>query len=86
MCATGFWGASQTPKLKWLKGRTDRNPQLSGLPGRFNCLSPLGQSLLERMAGLIDWADRRYPDIHDARACFDGAPERKNHVSASSPE
>src|SRR6201996_8338751 len=37
-------------------------------------LSPLGQSLLEPMAGLIDWADTRYSDIHDARARFDGAP------------
>jgi hypothetical protein len=26
------------------------------------------------MANLIDWADRRYSDIHAARACFDGAP------------
>ena len=25
------------------------------------CLSPLGQSLLDPMASLIDWADRRYP-------------------------
>src|SRR5277367_1190115 len=37
-------------------------------------LAPLGQSLLEPMANLIDWADRRYSDIHAARACFDGAP------------
>lgn len=37
-------------------------------------LSPLGQSLLEPMASLIDWADTRYADIHDARARFDGAP------------
>ena len=37
------------------------------------CLSPLGQSLLDPMASLIDWADRRYSDIHAARACFDGA-------------
>jgi DNA-binding HxlR family transcriptional regulator len=37
-------------------------------------LAPLGESLLEPMANLIDWADRRYPDIHAARACFDGAP------------
>jgi DNA-binding HxlR family transcriptional regulator len=36
-------------------------------------LAPLGESLLEPMANLIDWADRRYPDIHAARACFDGA-------------
>jgi DNA-binding HxlR family transcriptional regulator len=34
-------------------------------------LSPLGRSLLEPMAGLIDWADRRYSDIHEARARFD---------------
>ena len=27
-------------------------------------LSPLGQSLLDPMASLIDWADRRYSDIH----------------------
>jgi DNA-binding HxlR family transcriptional regulator len=37
-------------------------------------LAPLGQSLLEPMANLIDWADRRYSDIHAARDCFDGAP------------
>ncbi|MEW9570386.1 winged helix-turn-helix transcriptional regulator [Rhodanobacter sp. Si-c] len=37
-------------------------------------LSALGQSLLEPMAALIDWADHRYSDIHDARARFDSAP------------
>ncbi|MGA8332477.1 MAG: helix-turn-helix domain-containing protein [Mycobacterium sp.] len=37
-------------------------------------LSPLGQSLLAPMASLIDWADTRYSDIHDARARFDDAP------------
>jgi DNA-binding HxlR family transcriptional regulator len=37
-------------------------------------LSPLGQSLLEPMASLVDWADRRYSDIHAARVRFDGAP------------
>jgi hypothetical protein len=26
------------------------------------------------MASLIDWADRRYSDIHAARVRFDGAP------------
>lgn len=36
-------------------------------------LAPLGQSLLDPMAALIDWADRRYPEIHAARARFDGA-------------
>ncbi|CAB3805770.1 winged helix-turn-helix transcriptional regulator [Paraburkholderia fynbosensis] len=36
-------------------------------------LSPLGQSLLDPMAALIDWADRRYSDIHAARVRFDGA-------------
>ncbi len=36
-------------------------------------LAPLGQSLLEPMANLIDWADRSYADIHDARGRFDGA-------------
>jgi len=35
------------------------------------CLSPLGQSLLDPMASLIDWAERRYSDIHAARARFD---------------
>jgi hypothetical protein len=25
------------------------------------------------MAALIDWADRRYPEIHAARVRFDGA-------------
>jgi DNA-binding HxlR family transcriptional regulator len=34
-------------------------------------LSALGQSLLEPMACLVDWADARYSDIHDARARFD---------------
>jgi DNA-binding HxlR family transcriptional regulator len=37
-------------------------------------LSPLGQSLLDPMASLIDWADRRYSDIHAARVRFDGTP------------
>jgi DNA-binding HxlR family transcriptional regulator len=37
-------------------------------------LAPLGQSLLDPMAGLIEWADRRYGDIHAARARFDGTP------------
>jgi len=36
-------------------------------------LAPLGQSLLEPMAALVDWADRRYSDIHAARVRFDGA-------------
>ena len=36
-------------------------------------LSPLGQSLLEPMASLIDWADRSYPDIYAERARFDAA-------------
>lgn len=36
-------------------------------------LAPLGQSLLDPMAALIDWADRRYPEIHAARVRFDGA-------------
>jgi DNA-binding HxlR family transcriptional regulator len=35
-------------------------------------LAPLGESLLEPMASLIDWADRRYSEIHAARDCFDG--------------
>src|SRR3984957_3477035 len=34
-------------------------------------LAPLGKFLLEPMAGLIEWADRRYSDIHAARARFD---------------
>jgi DNA-binding HxlR family transcriptional regulator len=37
-------------------------------------LSPLGQSLLDPMASLVDWADRRYSDIHAARVRFDEAP------------
>jgi DNA-binding HxlR family transcriptional regulator len=37
-------------------------------------LAPLGQSLLDPMAALIDWADRRYSDIDSARVRFDGAP------------
>jgi DNA-binding HxlR family transcriptional regulator len=37
-------------------------------------LTPLGQSLLEPMTNLIDWADRRHSDIHAARTRFDGSP------------
>jgi len=37
-------------------------------------LAPLGLSLLDPMAALIDWADRYYGDIHAARADFDGRP------------
>jgi DNA-binding HxlR family transcriptional regulator len=36
-------------------------------------LAPLGQSLLEPMANLIDWADRRHSDIRSARARFDSS-------------
>ncbi|MFC6338298.1 transcriptional regulator [Pseudomonas sp. CCM 7891] len=43
-------------------------------PGVEYRLAPLGLSLLEPMASLIDWADRCYGDIHVARARFDGAP------------
>jgi DNA-binding HxlR family transcriptional regulator len=35
-------------------------------------LAPLGQSLLDPMASLVEWADRCYGDIHAARARFDG--------------
>jgi DNA-binding HxlR family transcriptional regulator len=38
-------------------------------------LSPLGQSLLDPMANLVDWADRNYADIHAERARFDAAGE-----------
>jgi DNA-binding PadR family transcriptional regulator len=43
-------------------------------PGVEYRLAPLGQSLLEPMASLIEWADRRYSDIHAARVRFDGRP------------
>jgi DNA-binding HxlR family transcriptional regulator len=43
-------------------------------PGVEYRLAPLGQSLLEPMASLIEWADRRYNDIHAARVRFDGKP------------
>jgi DNA-binding HxlR family transcriptional regulator len=36
-------------------------------------LAPLGETLLEPMASLIDWADRNYADIHAERARFDAA-------------
>ncbi|NTZ83193.1 helix-turn-helix transcriptional regulator [Burkholderia metallica] len=39
-------------------------------------LAPLGQSLLDPMAALVDWADRSYSDIHAARVRFDGALAR----------
>ncbi|WP_254423900.1 helix-turn-helix domain-containing protein [Rhodanobacter sp. C03] len=41
-------------------------------PGVEYRLAPLGQSLLDPMAGLIEWADRCHGDIHAARARFDG--------------
>lgn len=34
-------------------------------------LSPLGQSVLAPLAGLIDWADRNFTAIRQARARFD---------------
>jgi len=37
-------------------------------------LAPLGQSLLEPMASLVDCADRCHGDIHAARARFEGRP------------
>ena len=37
-------------------------------------LAPLGQSLLDPMAALVDWADRCHGDIHAARARYDGTP------------
>src|ERR1700749_3675391 len=37
-------------------------------------LSPLGQSLLDPMASLIDWADRRYSDIHAAASALTEHP------------
>jgi len=56
-------------------------------------LAPLGKSLLDPMAGLIEWADRRYSDIHAARARFDAAsgdvpPRSLGHAvgSAASPQ
>lgn len=53
-------------------------------PGVEYRLAPLGQSLLEPMAGLIEWADRRYGDIHAARVRFDGKPDHAaRQVSAT---
>lgn len=37
-------------------------------------LSPLGRSILEPLAGLVEWAERNYPDVRQARARFDAAP------------
>jgi DNA-binding HxlR family transcriptional regulator len=48
-------------------------------------LTPLGHSLLEPMAALIDWADRRHSDIHVARARFDGAPQAVPASSVHGP-
>jgi len=36
-------------------------------------LAPLGQTLLEPMANLIEWADRSHVEIHAERARFDAA-------------
>lgn len=36
-------------------------------------LTPLGQSLLVPLAGLIDWADAHHAEIGQARAAFDRA-------------
>ncbi|MFC5582055.1 winged helix-turn-helix transcriptional regulator [Rhodanobacter terrae] len=41
-------------------------------PGVEYRLAPLGHSLLDPMAALIDWADRCHGDIRAARARFDG--------------
>jgi DNA-binding HxlR family transcriptional regulator len=38
-------------------------------------LAPLGQSLLDPMAALVEWADRCHGDIRAARARFDGASD-----------
>ncbi len=45
-------------------------------------LTQLGQSLLEPMASLIDWADRRCSDIHVARARFDRTTQAVPALSA----
>ena len=48
-------------------------------PGVEYRLAPLGQSLLDPMAALIEWADRRHSEIHAARARFDGTPPDVPH-------
>src|ERR1700723_1203643 len=55
-------------------GLTPRHVFPTKPPSVEYCLSPLGQSLLDPMASLIDWADRCYSDVHAARVRFDGAP------------
>ncbi len=42
-------------------------------PGVEYRLAPLGQSLLDPLAGLMDWADRRHAEIGAARARYDDA-------------
>ena len=34
-------------------------------------LSPLGQSVLEPLAGLVEWAEHSYAAVREARAAFD---------------
>lgn len=52
-------------------------------------LAPLGQSLLDPMSGLIEWADRCYTDIHASRARFDArcgnAPRQASTAQFEAP-
>jgi hypothetical protein len=45
-------------------------------------LSPLGQSALGPLAGLIDWAERSFAEIKAARAAFD-AGDTSEQMSAA---
>ena len=47
-------------------------------------LAPLGLSLLDPMAGLVEWGDRCHGDIHAARARFDGTPGGARRQASSS--
>jgi len=41
-------------------------------------LSPLGQSVLAPLGALVEWADRNYATIREARARFDAAAELRS--------
>ena len=52
-------------------------------PGVEYRLSGLGRSVLDPLAGLVEWAERNHSAIRQARARFDAAPE--GQASSSTP-
>ena len=46
-------------------------------------LTPLGDSLLETLRHLKEWAEEHMPEVDDARASYDRAQERLTHASGA---